>query len=112
MEQVFLWRAAAYGLMNLLIAYGFYTQDRWILPALGLNLAANALLNLTLVAQYGTEATSSASLLSLGATAALVAFLYHTHKQLHVSPYGYYLGGAFVLLWAFTFYHAALLALQ
>jgi len=109
--QVFLLRAFAYGIMNLLVAYAFFRQESWLMFAFSLNLIANTLLIVNTVMSSGADLGSLwMPLFGLAVMASVLAFVYYTKKSLHKTKWSLYTGTAFALLWVGTFSYNALSA--
>ena len=95
------WVALGYGALNLLMAWGLWYRERWVLCAAALNLAGTALL--LAVRLYRGVDSSTMLLLAMLANGLLLWFLNSTRKKLADSAYGDTPWIVFCILWAIMF---------
>lgn len=95
-------RGLGYALMDLLVAWGFFRAERWILYAFILALIGNVLLiSIKLSSFYNAEILRPVIAVLL---ASLVIWLvYRARRVLHTTPVGKIGGVVFCILWAYTF---------
>lgn len=107
LAQTVLPRAGIYGLLDLLVAYGFFARQWWLVPAFGLN-ALGQLALIGVRAAYTATPLNSFLFACFGAALAVGLFWYTYRKRdtlLHDRA-SYVLCALFVLSWGAGFWYA------
>lgn len=103
LEERVSWMSLGYALMDFLVAYGFFTRERWILPTLGLNFLGSLIGALILLGRFGGDAEMTRIFAAVVLSGGLLFFVYKTRAVLRRGVWEYALGGAFIILWILQF---------
>ena len=106
LEQAVLWRAGIFGLLDILIAYAFFSRQLWLEPALGLNAAGQ--MTLLAVHAYYSPALGGRFFFAIFGTALATALFWYVHRNraiLDRAGTSYVLGGLFVCVWMVSFWY-------
>jgi len=111
-EGVFLWQASLYGAINALVAYGFFSREKWLLPIFIINAGANLFLFFMSVSAPNAASVEPFTLLALSTMVAIGLFVYYTRDTLRNTSWSIYTGGPLFLLWVSAFSYTTLLTLN
>ena len=99
---VILWRALTLGVMDLVVAYGFFSRHRWLLYGFALNAAEQLALTALHVQKGGSGMGFLLSLLAIAITLLLCVYLYGKRRSLVHNRRALYTGLTFLLLWVIS----------
>ncbi len=101
------WQAVGYGMLNFFIAWGFFSQERWVLSALALNLGGTVVLTL---ARYALNPPDSmlVPLIVISFNVFMLGIGYLLRRRMRDTSKGRRPGYVFGILWLILFCYTGL----